>query len=403
MTKQSYGSRSRRPVVYSGKRVAGLWERTLKDGTTVYDVSLRLGGRSRRKRLDATTPTDAIAELRALQTDWARGVAPRAPGSGASVEDLAREWLVDLESRVGRVDVRQRRSKRTVVLYRSRLEAFVIPVIGNVAVAEVNVSDVRRVIANASTRGLAPSTTSSVLSILSGLLRFAVKLGALERNPARDLDRDDRPGVTRLSEPRYLSVEEVESLLSNMSDTFRPVATACAYAGLRVSEALGLVWGDVDLREGTLTISAQLGSRRRARRAEDGFECGDDPTPARARSRASRASLSRGRAWPGSRPAQRARLRDASWQAPVAAQRASRSPRGGRRRGSKRRGRPAHRDARSSTLVRLDSARVEPDAPRGVDARSPRVAARDSRALRGLSNEAREGATTKLAQAGFGA
>jgi integrase len=44
-----------------------------------------------------------------------------------------------------------------------------------------------------------------------------------------------------------------------MGDTFRPVAAVCAYAGLRLSEALGLRWRDVDLKAGTLTVSAQLG------------------------------------------------------------------------------------------------------------------------------------------------
>jgi integrase len=37
------------------------------------------------------------------------------------------------------------------------------------------------------------------------------------------------------------------------------VAATCAYAGLRLSEALGLRWRDVDFGAGTLNVSAQLG------------------------------------------------------------------------------------------------------------------------------------------------
>jgi integrase len=44
-----------------------------------------------------------------------------------------------------------------------------------------------------------------------------------------------------------------------VSDTFRPVAAACAFAGLRLSEALGLRWRDIDLKASTLTVAAQLG------------------------------------------------------------------------------------------------------------------------------------------------
>ncbi len=45
-----------------------------------------------------------------------------------------------------------------------------------------------------------------------------------------------------------------------MSDTFRPVAAVCAYAGLRLSEALGLCWRDVELDAGILSVTAQLGA-----------------------------------------------------------------------------------------------------------------------------------------------
>ena len=81
--------------------------------------------------------------------------------------------------------------------------------------------------------------------MLSGLMRYGVKQGVVGRNIVRDLDRDDRPGTARLTEPRYLSAAEVEALLAGMTGTFRPVAAACAYAGLRVSEALALRWQDV--------------------------------------------------------------------------------------------------------------------------------------------------------------
>jgi integrase len=49
-------------------------------------------------------------------------------------------------------------------------------------------------------------------------------------------------------------------LLGRMSNTFRPIAASCALAGLRVSEALGLTWGDVDFDTKTITVSKQLGT-----------------------------------------------------------------------------------------------------------------------------------------------
>lgn len=86
-----------------------------------------------------------------------------------------------------------------------------------------------------------------------------MKRGVVERNVVRDVDRDDRPGAARASEPRYLTAAELDRLLSRLSETFAPIAATCSWGALRVSEALGLRWGDVDLAGGTITISGQLG------------------------------------------------------------------------------------------------------------------------------------------------
>ena len=131
-------------------------------------------------------------------------------------------------------------------LYRQRLEQHIVPALGHLAAGEVNLGDVRRLIDVVSAKGLAPGTVASVVNILSGLLRYGIRVGVVERNPVRDLDREDRPSVQRVTEPRYLTGEEVGRLLGRMTDTFRPIAACCALAGLRVSEALGLTWGDVD-------------------------------------------------------------------------------------------------------------------------------------------------------------
>jgi len=242
MSATSYGAHSRRPVHSGTRRIPGLYERTLSNGQTVYDAALRLGGKVRRHRLEARTKTDAITELRALQTDYARGQTYRSPVAAVTVDELARDYLAHLESRVGHRDVRQRRSARTVALYRQRLDLHICKEFGQRPADSLTVADVRRLIDVLGRKILSPSTVTSTVNILSGLLRFGTKAGVVERNPVRDLDRDDRPGSARVSEPRYLDIAEVDLLLGKLSDTFRPLGAACAFAGLRISVALGLRW-----------------------------------------------------------------------------------------------------------------------------------------------------------------
>jgi integrase len=167
-----------------------------------------------------------------------------------------------------RVRIGRRYSKRTIDLYEQRLRDHICDRLGNRPIGEITVDDVRRLSEHLSTKPrrlgsskpLAPGTVTSCLFILSGLLRYALKRKLVPHNVVRDLDRDDRPGTKRQSEPRYLSEHEAELLLSKLGDTFKPVMYVCLFAGLRISETLGLRWRDVDLKAETITVEQQLGT-----------------------------------------------------------------------------------------------------------------------------------------------
>jgi integrase len=269
MSAQSYGATSRQPVYSGTRRIPGLYERKLANGGTVYEAATRLDGKVTRRRLNATTKTDAMRELEALRVDAVRGEAHRSPTLAATVAELAREWIAHLDARVGDSDPRRRRSTRTIRHYDEQLKLHVLPLLGSRIATELTVADVRRLLdalaakrirtRGGKTRQLAPRSRSGLLGILSGLLTFGVRQGQLPRNVVRDLDRDDRPGSRRRTEPRYLTAAEIEALLVGMTDTFRPVAATCAYAGLRLSEALGLRWRDLDLKAGSIAVTGQLG------------------------------------------------------------------------------------------------------------------------------------------------
>jgi integrase len=115
-----------------------------------------------------------------------------------------------------------------------------------VKAADVTVQHIRALIDKLAAAGHGGSSVRGCVTALSAAFRHAERdLGAVPRNPVRDLDRGDRPSAKRKTEPRYLSVVEVGRLLAKMTDESRPVAAALFFAGLRVSEALALTWGDV--------------------------------------------------------------------------------------------------------------------------------------------------------------
>jgi integrase len=261
MTKQvsHLGGANREPVYSGGHRVKGLWQRKLSDGSTVYEGRLRIDGTDKRVVLMARTLTDAKIEIESLRTDRARDELHRQQSLAPTLTELAADWHLHLQSRVGLTDRRRRYSQRTVDLYDGRLRDHILPTLGRKLVTDIGVADVRRLVDRLSAR-LAPGTVTSCINILSGLLRFGVRQGVLDHNICRSLDRDDRPGAGRKTEPRYLTEKEISALLAKVGTTFRPVLTLCAFGGLRISEALGLRWRDLDLKAGTITVAGQLGA-----------------------------------------------------------------------------------------------------------------------------------------------
>jgi integrase len=217
--------------------------------------------------LDARTPTDAVREMEALRTDHARGVAPATRSLVPTISELAAEYLQHLEARVHHRDATKRagfcaqsRSGRPVTshvaLYRQRLRDHVVPELGHHPVDQLRVDHLRQLIERKGT--LAPGTVTSLVNITSGMLRYAVKHRYVDRNVVRDLDRDDRPGSMRLTEPRYLDQSEIVRLIDAVGPVFRPVIVTCATTGLRISEALGLRWRDIDLDAGSIQVCRQL-------------------------------------------------------------------------------------------------------------------------------------------------
>ena len=109
---------------------------------------------------------------------------------------------------------------------------------------------------------LNPKTINNSLGVLRVALSHAVEDGLIGRNPAAST-----PGARqRIKLPRahremdYLRLGEIPRYLDACSERYRPLAELLIGTGLRISEALALDWGDVDLDELALRV---LRSRKR--------------------------------------------------------------------------------------------------------------------------------------------
>jgi integrase len=247
--KASHGAATRAPVFEGKQRVRGLWERRLADGTRKFDSQFRQGGKVRRTgHPEGYTKTEAIAAHRRLVGGVESGEVEIGDRS-LTVKALAESFLARERGVLGI------RKRTTVDGYESQLETHVLPVLGKYKADELTVQHVRSLIDKLTAKGHSGSLVRRCLSALSAVLRHGVRdLGAVRRNPVRELDRGERPSGKRKSEPRYLSVAEVGELLAKMTDESCPIAAALFYGALRVSEALALTWANVDFENAGLEV-----------------------------------------------------------------------------------------------------------------------------------------------------
>jgi integrase len=136
-----------------------------------------------------------------------------------------------------------------------RLHRNIIPVIGNVKLADLHRRDATRVV-DAITRRGAPVEAMRAFEDLRAMLRWAVARGDLDHNPVEGMRKP--PG----SKPRtrVLTDEEICALWNGLPEALakspacQQIIKLCLVTGQRVGEVAGMRKGELNLKEGIWTI-----------------------------------------------------------------------------------------------------------------------------------------------------
>jgi integrase len=162
--------------------------------------------------------------------------------------DYLAEWLRRKSNEV---------APRTLHDYRWCVEKMIVPALGDKALADLSPADVQRwQDALAPTRD-APGATiaAKAFRVLRSALSDAERLGLIPRNPCKaarpaQRSRNRREGFTVQEARAILAAAEGERLAS--------LFAFILHSGLRVAEALGLRWSDVDMDAGTVSVRQDM-------------------------------------------------------------------------------------------------------------------------------------------------
>ncbi len=107
------------------------------------------------------------------------------------------------------------------------------------------------------------SVVKTCRSILSGFMGYAVRHGAVEHNPIRDIGRVR--GASRKAKARSLTIAECVSWLAKLEDDEvavrrdLPDLTRWLLAtGVRIGEAIAVSWDEIDLDNSTVAIDYKI-------------------------------------------------------------------------------------------------------------------------------------------------
>ena len=111
---------------------------------------------------------------------------------------------------------------------------------------------------NRMVRDLKPGarTTNKCLTLLVGILGYAVRHGFASRNAAELMDKlPIAEGESRAVEQNVLAPAELDAIFAAAVDPYRVPIMLAAFTGARQAEVLGLKWGDIDWNRRTAEIS----------------------------------------------------------------------------------------------------------------------------------------------------
>lgn len=161
---------------------------------------------------------------------------------------------------------------KTVVSYQHAINTRIVPVIGEVALADVTIEHIDSLYREWAESGQAASSWATTRTVLKQAFDVAVRRGHVPTNPV--LYAPNAPRKHRSTQS--LTADETRRVIAACSNATDLSRWMCSLVlGLRQGEVLGLQWGDLDLDGPTPSVRVQRTLQRHTGR---GLVTGDPKT-----------------------------------------------------------------------------------------------------------------------------
>lgn len=153
----------------------------------------------------------------------------------------------------------------TIQAYTAIIKVELLQNYGKTKLANFNVRHAEDIANKIKISGNATSTINRYINTMFNMFEYAVRKEYVGKNPFKSIDRVK--SGKQVNPHRAYSKEEIQKFLNLYKHdiAIHAFIMVAYHAGLRVSEACGLTWDDVNFEDKTITIDKQL------RRHKDGF------------------------------------------------------------------------------------------------------------------------------------
>ena len=127
--------------------------------------------------------------------------------------------------------------------YQGIIDNYLKPQFGGLCLRDISVLTVDRYLSGLGKGKLSHESMDKIRDVLSSILKSAVRYELLVKNPVEGI-RLPKPKQGKRSKP-FLSPEQFTALVNLIAEPYASMVYVAVYTGLRVSELIGLKWGDI--------------------------------------------------------------------------------------------------------------------------------------------------------------
>ncbi len=219
------------------QRKDGRWEGAITHG---YNEK----GNPLRHRVTKATQAEAVKALNDILMKLSLGVP--VGEEKQTLGDFLDYWLRETATA---------KAPKTYRFYEQMIRLYIKPAAGHIALGKLNAQHVQALVNKYRDKGLSPRTVQGIRGTMRASLNTAWKWNLIRENPALKVSV---PKLER-GEAIYLNPEEATALIAKAQDHYiGKLIEFALLTGLRIGEATGLRWEDVDFEGRIIRVRRQL-------------------------------------------------------------------------------------------------------------------------------------------------